>query len=138
MIFSTNKEKGRASLGIAIAYFSTNAYTVSIPLNDTQDYDLIIEKKRYSKYGSSKVYICKTKYGIYQVALKSCGGTKGKTYKTLINTNVDLVCIITSSLDIYVIPVKDINNKSTINLCKKYNKYKVSHRFIMVPLTDLS
>ena len=54
MIFSTNKEKGRASLGIAIAYFSTNAYTVSIPLND---YDLIIEKKRYSKYGSSKVYI---------------------------------------------------------------------------------
>ena len=29
---------------------------------------------------------CKTKYGIYQVALKSCGGTKGKTYKTLINT----------------------------------------------------
>lgn len=57
MIFSTNKEKGRASLGIAIAYFSTNAYTVPIPLNDTQDYDLIIEKKRYSKYGSSKVYI---------------------------------------------------------------------------------
>ena len=44
MYFSTNKEKGRTSLGIATVYFSMNGYTVSIPLNDTQDYDLIVEK----------------------------------------------------------------------------------------------
>lgn len=44
MIFNTNKEKGNAALGLAIAYFSSNGYTVSIPLNDTQDYDLIVEK----------------------------------------------------------------------------------------------
>lgn len=35
MNFDTNKEKGRSSLGIAIAYFSMHGYTVSIPLNDT-------------------------------------------------------------------------------------------------------
>ena len=35
MIFNTNKEKGNSSLGIAIAYYSSNGYTVSIPLNDT-------------------------------------------------------------------------------------------------------
>ena len=44
MLFETNKQKRNAGLGMAIAYFSTNGYTVSIPLNDTQDYDLIIEK----------------------------------------------------------------------------------------------
>lgn len=44
MNFPTNKEKGRASLGIAIGYFSVNNYTVSIPLNDTQDYDLVVKK----------------------------------------------------------------------------------------------
>ena len=44
MIFDTNKEKGNSALGIAIAYFSTNGYIVSIPLNDTQDYDLIVDK----------------------------------------------------------------------------------------------
>lgn len=44
MDFLTNKENGNSGLGIAIAYFSTHAYTVSIPLNDTQDYDLIVEK----------------------------------------------------------------------------------------------
>ena len=43
MKFQTNKEKGNAGLAMAIAYFSTNGYTVSIPLNDTQDYDLVIE-----------------------------------------------------------------------------------------------
>ena len=36
MYFSTNKEKGNTSLSIAIAYFSSNGYTVSIPLNDTK------------------------------------------------------------------------------------------------------
>ena len=30
---------------MAIAYFSSNGYVVSIPLNDTQDYDLVIEKE---------------------------------------------------------------------------------------------
>ena len=44
MFFSTNKENGNTSLSFAISYFCSNGYTVSIPLNDTQDYDLIIEK----------------------------------------------------------------------------------------------
>ena len=40
MLFDTNKDKGRAGLSLAIAY----GYSVNIPLNDTQWYDLIIEK----------------------------------------------------------------------------------------------
>ena len=68
---------------------------------------------------------CKTKYGNYQVSLKSCGGTKGKTYKTVINTNVDELFILTEDLNMYVIPINKINNKSTLNICNKYDKYKV-------------
>ncbi len=41
MHFHTNKEKGNTSLAIAIAYYVSNGYTISIPLNDTQDYDII-------------------------------------------------------------------------------------------------
>lgn len=123
--FDTNKYKGRTSLGISIAYFSANGYTVSIPLNDTQDYDLVIEKDGILKTVQVKSTACKSKYGKYQVALKSCGGTKGKTYKTLIDTKVDLLCVITDNITIYVIPVKNINNRSTLNLCEKYNKYRV-------------
>ena len=46
MLFETNREKGRAGMSLAIAYFGSNGYTVSIPLNDTQWYDLIVEKDK--------------------------------------------------------------------------------------------
>ena len=44
MLFETNKDKDRAGLSMAIAYFCSNGYCVNIPLNDTQWYDLVIEK----------------------------------------------------------------------------------------------
>ena len=44
MNFLSNKEKGNSGLGMAIAYFSSNGYVVSIPLNDTQDYDILVDK----------------------------------------------------------------------------------------------
>lgn len=86
MIDITNKQRGNCGLGIAIGYFSTNDYIVSIPLNDTQDYDLIIDKDN---------------------KLKS-------------------VFIATDQLDMYLIPVEEVKNKSTLNLCDKYKRYKVS------------
>jgi len=125
MVDMTNKQRGNCELGIAIGYFSTNGYTVSIPLNDTQDYDLLIDKDNEIKRVQVKYTSCKTKYGNYQVALKSCGGTKGKTYKTIINTNVDYLFVATDQLDKYLIPKSEINNKSTLNLCDKYKKYRI-------------
>lgn len=126
MEFKTNKQKGNTSLGIAIAYYSSNGYIVSIPLNNTQDYDLIVDKDNILKKVQVKSTGCKTKYGNYQVALKSCGGTKGKTYKTVIETNIDELFIVTEDLNLYVLPIKEINNKSTLNICSKYNTYKVT------------
>lgn len=125
MNFDTNKDKGNSSLGIAIAYYASNGYIVSIPLNDTQDYDLVVDKDNLIKKVQVKSTGCKTKYGNYQVALKSCGGTKGKTYKTIIETNIDEVFIVTKDIEIYILPIKELKNKSTINLCSKYQKYKV-------------
>ena len=125
MNFITNKEKGNSGLGMAIAYFSTNNYTVSIPLNDTQDYDLVIEKNNILKTVQVKATGCKRKNGVYQVALKSCGGTKGKTYKTIIDTNIDYVFILTENKEIYLIPKEEIQNRTTLNLCDKYEKYRV-------------
>lgn len=135
MNFKTNKEKGNTGLGIAIAYYSSNGYTVSIPLNDTQDYDLIVDKNNHLKKVQVKATSCKTKYGNYQVALKSCGGTKGETYKTVIETNVDELFILTENMNIYIIPIGEIDNKSTLNICDKYDKYRISNEFEINPKT---
>ena len=125
MKFNSNKEKGNTGLGIAIAYYSANGYTVSIPLNDTQDYDFIVDKDNILKKIQVKATSCKTKYNKYQVALKSCGGTKGGTYKTVVDTNIDELFIVTDSLELFRIPIEVIKNKATLNLCEKYEKYKI-------------
>lgn len=126
MNFKTNKEKGNSGLGMAIAYFSTNGYVVSIPLNDTQDYDLIVEKESILQKVQVKSTGCIGKGGNYQVALKSCGGTKGKTYKTVIDTNIDLIFVLTERKEMYLIPKSSITNKSTLSLCDKYEEYKIN------------
>ncbi len=126
MRFITNKEKGNSGLGMAIAYFTTSGYIVSIPLNDTQDYDLIVEKENRLQRVQVKATGCIGKGGNYQVALKSCGGTKGKTYKTLIDTNIELIFILTGQKEMYLIPREKINNVSTLSLCDKYEKYKLN------------
>ena len=126
MNFNSNKEKGNTSLGMAIAYFTSHGYTVSIPLNDTQDYDLIIEKDGVLKSVQVKSSGCKTKYGVYQVALKSCGGTKGTTYKTLVDTKVDYLFIFLENLKMYLLPKEEIVNRTTINIGEQYLKYAVN------------
>ena len=125
MIFKSNKEKGNAGLGIAIAYYSANGYTVSIPLNDTQDYDLIVDKNNVLKKVQVKATSCKTKYNKYQVALKSCGGKKGETYKRIIDTKIDEVFVVTDTMEMFIIPIEEIKNKTTLNLCEKYEKNRV-------------
>ncbi|MBS5857401.1 MAG: hypothetical protein KIC60_02735 [Clostridium sp.] len=125
ILINTNKQKGNSGLGIAIAYFSLNEYTVSIPLNDTQDYDIIVEKNNIIKTVQVKFTSCKTKNNSFQVALQSCGGTKGKRYKTFIDTNVDYLFISNENLELYLIPKEFIFNKTTLNLCSKYSKFQV-------------
>ena len=128
MLFNTNKEKCNTSLGIAIAYYTSNGYTVSIPLNDTQDYDLVVDKDNILKRVQVKSTSCKDKNGKYQVALKSCGGTNGKTYKTIKNTQVEEVFIFLENYDIYIVPIDKINNVSTLTICNKYEPYKKTLR----------
>ena len=123
MVFDTNKEKGNAGLAMGIAYFGSNGYTVSIPLNDTQDYDFIVEKD-----GNLQTVQCKstgsiTQYGNYQLSVSSCGGTNGKRYKSVIHTNVDLLFALRGDGVMYVIPVKEIKNTNTINLTTEKSKY---------------
>ena len=125
MNFITNKEKGNSGLGMAIAYFTTKGYIVSLPLNDTQDYDLIVEKNNKLQRVQVKATGCIGKGGNYQVALKSCGGTKGKTYKTIIDTKIELIFILTKNKNMYLIPKEEISNVSTLSLCDKYENYKV-------------
>lgn len=107
------KQLGRIGLVKAIEYYTLQGYTVSLPLNDTQWYDLIIEKE-----GILELVQCKatmTESGI--IDFRSTGGTKGIEYDNVLNhqTLTYLFCV-DRDMNCYNIPIKDIllfgNSKS--------------------------
>ena len=112
----TNKEIGRIGLSMAINYFTLNGYTISLPLNDTQWYDMVIEKNK-------KLYTvqCKaTQTEDDTINLRSMGGTKGTPYDNIINhPELDYVFAVNKKLECWLIPVSAIiksGNTKTIQL----------------------
>lgn len=115
MILDNNKDKGRAGLSLAIAYFGTNGYTVSLPINDTQWYDLIVEKDGVIQTVQCKFTASKNK----KVDLRSTGGTKGSVYDTATNHPLDLLFCADDSQNLFLIPMKDYleyGNKNWLTL----------------------
>ena len=122
MLFETNQDKGRAGMAMAIAYFGANGYTVSVPLNDTQWYDLIVEKD-----GEFKTVQCKaTGSADNAISLRSCGGTNGGAYDNVLNHPVDYLFCLDGNMNMYVIPVADMkeygcNKQITLRTQKSSN-----------------
>lgn len=110
------KQLGRIGLSMAINYFTIKGYTVSLPLNDTQWYDLVIEKE-----GKFQTVQCKaTATQDKTIDFRSTGGTKGSEYDNLLNhSGLDFLFCVDSDLNMWNIPVKDIlqaGNKKSIKL----------------------
>ena len=118
MLFETNKDKGRAGLSMAIAYFGSNGYCVNIPLNDTQWYDLVIEKD-----GIFQTVQCKaTGSADGKIDFRSTGGTNGGVYDNLKNHPIDFLFCLNKDGIMYCIPGKDIPNTKGITLRTEPNK----------------
>lgn len=112
------------ALGQAIAYFTSNNFIVSIPLNDSQYYDLIIEKNGIFqsvqvKYTSE----IKTNNGYY-CCLKTTSGTSRKQIYNINEKGADLLFCYCENGEKYLIPVSELKNNSTyITLSKNRSKY---------------
>ena len=118
MLFETNKDKGRAGLSMAIAYFGSNGYCVNIPLNDTQWYDLVIEKD-----GIFQTVQCKaTGSAGNNIDFRSTGGTNGITYDNIKNHPLDYLFCLDKDMNMYCIPVKELPNSKSITLRIAPNK----------------
>lgn len=124
MLFETNKDKGRAGLAAAIGYFGTHGYTVSVPLNDTQDYDLIVDNGRLYRI-SVKATGQKTQYGVSVVSLRNMGGTKGTVYGREQDKDIDYVFVLNEEKEMWLIP-KEKLTATSLNLGKDYLEYKIS------------
>lgn len=107
MSLENNKEKGRFGLAMAIAYFTSQGYTISTPLNDTQWYDLIIEKD--GKFSTVQCKCTGSKNNV--ISFVSTGGTNGKAYDNILNhSELDYLFCVDTSGNMFVIPVSEIRN----------------------------
>ena len=89
MQLNSNADRGRAGLSLAIAYFGTNGYTVSLPMNDTQWYDLIVEKDGVFQTVQCKFTATENKV----IDFRSHGGTKGTVYGNLKDSPLDILFV---------------------------------------------
>ena len=118
MLFETNKDKGRAGMAMAIAYFGSNGYTINVPLNDTQWYDFVAEKD--GKFYTVQCKATGSKDG--RIDFRSTGGTNGGVYDNLINHPIDFLFCLNQDGIMYCIPGKDIPNAKGFCLKTEPNK----------------
>lgn len=123
MLFDTNRNKGRAGVSMAIAYYGSNGYTVLLPLDDTQDYDLVVEKDNVFQKVQVKSTGQKTSSGRYSVSVKSSGGTNGGIYARVLDSSADLLFILTEDKKLYEYKVCDITQRSSIVLQDAYEVF---------------
>ena len=105
------KNIGRIGLSMAINYFTCQGYTVSIPMNDTQWYDLIIEKD-----GIFQTVQCKaTQTQDDSIDFRSTGGTNGGVYDNLLNhSNLDYLFCVNKDLKMWNIPMIELRKAGNI------------------------
>ena len=121
--------QGNVGLGKAIEYFTSHKIPVSIPLNDTQPYDLIADiDGKLQKIQTKTSRYSETNGRTYIVQLKNSGGNRTGTTRIVPfdNTSCDYVFVYTESNKTYLIPSDKINTTSTITVGVKYSEYEVS------------
>lgn len=123
MNLDTRRNIGNAGLSMAIAYFGANGYTVSVPLNDTQDYDLIVDIDGALKKIQVKATNHKESRGSYTIQLRTVSGTTRKVYKTVVDTDIDFLFCLCGDGTMFLIPKEEICHRSAIRLSTTKSKF---------------
>lgn len=126
--FKNTKKQSDAGVGLAIAYFTMLGLTVSIPLTDSQDYDLVVEIDGVLKKVQVKTTNMQESSGSYAVSLRILGGNAKANFVSKHNSEMvyDLLFVVTGDGSKYLIPRETLAHlKSAIVLGKKYDHYRL-------------
>ena len=111
-------------MGVAIAYFVTEGYHVLIPLTDSQDYDLVIDRDGVLQKVQVKTTTFKAPSGNYSVSLTIKGGNSKRNFIHKVNKDLDydVLFIVTVEGKRYFMPKPSTNS---VQLYTKYDQYLV-------------
>ena len=121
--------QGNIGLGKAIEYFTSKCISISLPLNDTQPYDLIADfNGSLQRIQVKTTRFTETQGKSYAVQLRNCGGNRtGKARAVPFdNTSCDYLFVYTAANKMYLIPSKNIDATNSITVGIKYTEYEVN------------
>lgn len=122
----TSKDKGNIALGRAIQFFTSKGYSVLLPLNDAQDYDLAFDDGESIKTVQVKYTSQKATSGNYVFKLIICGhlDRNGNNYEKIPEyEKINYYFITTSDNEDYFIPTNVICNKKSCTLTAEMKQY---------------
>ena len=93
MLFENCKNsqtQGNIGLGRCISYYSDLGYTICLPMNDCQEYDLVVEFPEGLKKVQVKTTRHKNRHNNYVVSLRTMGGNQSYT-SSKIAQNYDIL-----------------------------------------------
>lgn len=121
------KEQGAIGVAAAILHFTKLGWSVSLPVSDTQRYDLIFD----DGFNLSRVECKTTSYirnGKFEVNLATAGGNQSwnGVIKNISSKDSDFVFVYTTAGDCYVIPTDMLDGMGSATLGPKYDRCKVA------------
>ena len=121
-------QQGNLGLGRAIAYYTSKCIPISIPLNDTQGYDLVVDRGKLEKVQVKTTQYRNKETNNFIVQLGNTGGSSGKSIiRKFDRTKSDILFVVTIEGTLYEIPTNVIKSKRAINLNREYEIFKVGN-----------
>lgn len=118
-----SNRRGNIGMGYAIAKLTELGYNISIPITDSQDYDLIADLEGVLLKVQVKTTSYKDKKSeYYMVALRTRTYNKLKSFT---GSDCDLLFVLTESGQMYLIPKNEIKVRNGLTLTTEFDKYSV-------------
>lgn len=117
--------KKQGDMCYAMAYYAKLSIPVSVPVTDSQDYDLVVDNGTRLFKVQVKTTKSISPSGNYIVSLRTIGGNRSGTgkCKDFSENSSDLLFALTDSGDCYSIPKSEI---SAVALGERYLPYRVT------------
>lgn len=126
LIQKNTRKQGDVGLGQAIAYFTGMGYSVSIPLTESQRYDLIVDDG--DQLYRIEVKTTRHKKGnAFVVLLSTQGGNQSwdRTIRKFSSKDADYLFITTEEGTAYLVPSSVVDDKGSLRLGLKCEQYVV-------------
>ena len=133
--------QGNMGLGKAIEYFTSHQIPISIPINDTQPYDLVADiNGKLSKIQVKTTRHTLTNGQSYEVQLRNTGGNRTGSTRVVPfdNSSCDYVFVYTGAEKLYLIPADKITSTTAISVGIKYKEYEVFSKKLLEFINEIS